>query len=241
MNPESLKLKNEECLGRETGERFLAPPDLTHGAGPAAGKASDGRLIATPAAGGVKQRAAEDVGPYIGRRIDDTSSFIRLAGDRRMPPSPEREALPYLATFINLFLLGYVVEFSQSLCAQLFPALGLGGRALLLVSALVPLSLASSLYFTADLGVSTYDAVALVWSERQSRIAFPLCRILTDSACVLAGSVLCLLSGMNYPQLFGSVGVATVITAFFMGPLIEFFNKTVSRPLLGAGNENNRK
>ena len=32
-----------------------------------------------------------------------------------------------LATFINLFLLGYVVEYSQSLCAQLFPALGLGG------------------------------------------------------------------------------------------------------------------
>ena len=146
-----------------------------------------------------------------------------------------------LATFINLFLLGYVVEFSQSLCARLFPALGLGGRAILLAAALVPLALASSLYFTADLGVSTYDAVALVWSERQSRIAFPLCRILTDSACVLAGSVLCLLSGMNYPQLFGSVGVATVITAFFMGPLIEFFNKTVSRPLLGAGSENNRK
>ena len=95
-----------------------------------------------------------------------------------------------LATFINLFLLGYVVEFSQSLCAQLFPALGLGGRALLLVSALVPLSLASSLYLTADLGVSTYDAVALVWSERQNRIPFPFCRILTDSACVLAGGAL---------------------------------------------------
>lgn len=146
-----------------------------------------------------------------------------------------------LATFINLFLLGYVVEFSQSLCAQLFPALGLGGRALLLVSALVPLSLASSLYFTADLCVSTYDAVALVWSERQSRIPFPLCRILTDSACVLAGGALCLLSGMSLPQLFGSIGIATVITAFFMGPLIECFNKTVSRPLLGAKTEANGK
>ena len=146
-----------------------------------------------------------------------------------------------LATFLNLFLLGYVVEFSQSLCAQLFPALGLGGRALLLVSALVPLSLASSLYFTADLGVSTYDAVALVWSERQSRIPFPLCRILTDSACVLAGGALCLLSGMSLPQLFGSIGIATVITAFFMGPLIEFFNKTVSRPLLGTKTEANGK
>ena len=123
----------------------------------------------------------------------------------------------------------------------LFPALGLGGRALLLVSALVPLSLASSLYFTADLGVSTYDAVALVWSERQRRIPFPLCRILTDSACVLAGGTLCLLSGMSLPQLFGSIGIATVITAFFMGPLIEFFNKTVSRPLLGAKTEANGK
>ena len=50
-----------------------------------------------------------------------------------------------LATFINLFLLGYVVEFSQSLCAQLFPALGLAGRAILLAAALVPLALASSL------------------------------------------------------------------------------------------------
>ena len=146
-----------------------------------------------------------------------------------------------LATFINLFLLGYVVEFSQSLCARLLPGLGLGGRAILLVSALVPLSLASSLYFTADLGVSTYDAVALVWSEKQSRIAFPLCRILTDSACVLTGGALCLLSGMSFPQLFGSIGVGTVITAFFMGPLIEFFNKTVSRPLLGVKSETNSR
>ena len=146
-----------------------------------------------------------------------------------------------LATFINLFLLGYVVEFSQSLCARLFPALGLGGRAILLASALVPLALASSLYFTADLGVSTYDALALVWSEKQSRIAFPLCRVLTDSACVLAGGALCLSSGMSWAQLFGSVGIGTVITAFFMGPLIEFFNVTVSRPLLGAERERNSR
>ena len=146
-----------------------------------------------------------------------------------------------LATFINLFLLGYVVEFSQSLCARLLPSLGLGGRAILLASALVPLSLASSLYFTADLGVSTYDAVALVWSEKQSRIAFPLCRILTDSACVLAGGALCLLSGMSFSQLFGSIGVGTVITAFVMGPLIEFFNKTVSRLLLSAKSETNSR
>ena len=29
------------------------------------------------------------------------------------------------------------------------------------------------------------------------------------------------------------VGVGTVITAFFMGPLIEFFNQKIARPMLG--------
>ena len=139
-----------------------------------------------------------------------------------------------LATFINLFLLGYVVEFSQAQCQRLFPAPGLGGRALLFLAGLVILSLASALYFTADLGVSTYDAVALVWSERQTHIPFQFCRIITDSLCVLTGAALCLLSGMGVSQLFGVVGVGTVVTAFFMGPLIAFFNRTVARPMLGT-------
>ena len=138
-----------------------------------------------------------------------------------------------IATFINLFLLGYVVEFSQAQCARLMPGLGFGGRVLLLLVGLVILSLASALYFTADLGVSTYDAVALVWSERQNRILFQFCRIVTDSICVIAGVALCLLSGMRMTQVFASVGIGTVITAFFMGPLIAFFNRRVAQPLLG--------
>ena len=139
-----------------------------------------------------------------------------------------------LATFINLFLLGYVVEFSQAQCARLLPAPGIGARLLLFLTGLVILSLASALYFTADLGVSTYDAVALVWSERQTRIPFQFCRVITDSVCVLAGVVLCRLSGMRAAQIFGAVGIGTVITAFFMGPLIAFFNRSVARPLLGV-------
>ncbi len=139
-----------------------------------------------------------------------------------------------LATFINLFLLGYVVEFSQAQCARLFPAPGIGARTILFIVGLVILSLASALYFTANLGVSTYDAVALVWSEHQKRIPFQFCRIITDSICVIAGVVLCLSSGMKAAQIFGSVGIGTVITAFFMGPLIAFFNRAVAQPLLGV-------
>ena len=138
-----------------------------------------------------------------------------------------------LATFINLFLLGYIVEFSQGVCERLLPAPGIAARAGLFLPALVILSLASALYITADLGVSTYDAVALVWSERQKRIPFQFCRILTDSVCVIAGAVLCLLSGMRFVQIFGVVGIGTVITAFFMGPMIAFFNRQVAQPMLG--------
>ena len=138
-----------------------------------------------------------------------------------------------LATFINLFLLGYIVEFSQGVCERLLPAPGIAVRAALFLPALVILSLASALYITADLGVSTYDAVALVWSERQKRIPFQFCRILTDSVCVIAGALLCLLSGMRFVQIFGVVGIGTVITAFFMGPMIAFFNRHVAQPILG--------
>ena len=146
-----------------------------------------------------------------------------------------------LATCINLFLLGYVVEFSQAQCARLFPAPGIMARLLLLLAGIVILSLSSALHFTADLGVSTYDAVALVWSERQTRLPFQFCRVVTDSVCVIAGIVLCLLSGMGSAQIFGAVGIGTVITAFCMGPLIAFFNRTVARPLLGISAEAPRK
>ena len=93
----------------------------------------------------------------------------------------------------------------------------------------VIMCLASAFYFTADLGVSTYDAVSLIWSEKQNRIRFRLCRILCDLVCVLGGTLLCLAGGV---KVSGVVGVGTVITAFFMGPLIDFFNRKLARPFL---------
>lgn len=138
-----------------------------------------------------------------------------------------------LGTFINLFLLGYITEFSQRLCARLMPELSIAGRFALFLAALVIVSLSSALYFTADLGVSTYDAIALVWSQRQKRLPFQVCRMITDCVCVLLGVSMCLLAGMSVRQILGVVNVGTLVTAFFMGPLIAFFNRRVAQPLLG--------
>ena len=134
-----------------------------------------------------------------------------------------------LATLINLFLLGYIAEFSQGICRSLLPDLGIVGRFVLLLTAIVIMCLASAFYFTADLGVSTYDAVSLIWSEKQKRIPFQYCRIICDLVCVCLGAVLCRIGGVN---VFGEVNIGTIITAFFMGPLIALFNRKVAEPFL---------
>ena len=142
-----------------------------------------------------------------------------------------------IATFINLFLLGYIVEFSQGLCERLMPDAPLWLRVVILLIAIVILCLSSALYFTADLGVSTYDAVALVWSQKQSKLRFAFCRVICDFVCVAIGVALLLFSGQSITEIFGSVGVGTIITAFFMGPLITFFNVHVAQPMLGKPKE----
>ena len=139
-----------------------------------------------------------------------------------------------LATLINLFLLGYIAEFSQGLMARLLPEPTLAVRLGLLSVAIVIMCLASAFYFTADLGVSTYDALALIWSQRQRRVPFAACRVITDLVCVVGGVALCGLAGFTLSQIAGEVGAGTLVTAFFMGPLIEFFNQKVARPFLNG-------
>ena len=137
-----------------------------------------------------------------------------------------------LATLINLFLFGYIAEFSLNALKIWMPSLGFVGRLVLLLIAIVIMCLASSFYFTADLGVSTYDAISLIVSERQSKVPFRFCRIISDLICVTAGVCLCRIAGMTWTGITGVVGVGTIITAFFMGPLIDFFNVKVAGPFL---------
>lgn len=124
-----------------------------------------------------------------------------------------------LGTIINLFLLGYVVEYTEKLLAVLFPSPTVVLRVVLMLFALVLASFAASLYFVADMGVSAYDWIALTISDRKGW-AFRAVRVATDFICVLIGGLL-----------GASVGVGTVLTAFCMGPIIQFFNDHVSGPL----------
>lgn len=136
-----------------------------------------------------------------------------------------------ISTFLNLFLMGYIVEASEWTLKTLLPDPGLALRIALLITGVLLACIAAALYYTADLGVSTYDAIPLHISDLKPRICgrvlpFKIVRITADLICTAAGVAMGALAG-----------VGTVVTALFMGPLISFFKRTISDPLLFAKNK----
>ncbi|NLT12698.1 MAG: hypothetical protein GXY06_09860 [Clostridiaceae bacterium] len=124
-----------------------------------------------------------------------------------------------IGTAINIFVLGYVVSFSTKLFMSWMPDPELWVRIIFLIIGLLVLSLSAALYFTGDLGVSTYDAVAIILSEK-TPIKFQYLRITSDIVCTLIGFLL-----------GATVGIGTLVTAFFMGPMIAFFKHKIAMPM----------
>ena len=139
-----------------------------------------------------------------------------------------------VATFINLFLLGYITQFTYDLLQKLFPEPSMIFRIVCLIIGIVVICFGSALYMTADLGVSTYDAVAIVMSGKWKLGKFKYIRICTDLVCVIAGCILFLTAGNPVNKIPTIAGAGTIVTAFFMGPLIEFFNEKCARPMLNS-------
>lgn len=126
-----------------------------------------------------------------------------------------------IATVINLFFTGVAADFMKNLLDSQFPAPGMVARIVMMLAGILGTCFAASVYFTADLGVSAYDAVSLIAANKYKLMPFRLCRIASDSLCVLTG-LLCHVT----------IGVGTVVTALFMGPVVQWFNTHISEPFL---------
>lgn len=131
-----------------------------------------------------------------------------------------------LGTFINMFLTGYIIDFSYSLLVSLFPDPAIALRIVMLILGVFILCVGSAFYITADLGVSVYDAIALILAKKKIKIRtyilpFKWIRVATDCICVALGMI------------FGKMpGAGTLVTAFFMGPVISLLNHKVAGPFL---------
>ena len=126
-----------------------------------------------------------------------------------------------IGTFVNWFLVGP----TASLFDRLFTSI-LGTnpsflwRIVMMVGGILLLSLANSLYQSADLGIAPYDSIS-IFISRNWNMRYFLARVLTDSLCVIV-------------TLFfhGTLGIGTIICAFGLGPFISFFTKKIALPLL---------
>ena len=134
-----------------------------------------------------------------------------------------------LGTIVNLFLVGYLAQYSQQFLTGILPADSMVWRIICLLIGIVGLCFSVGLYMPANLGVSTYDAIAIIMENKWHIGKFKYNRIATDFVCVLAGGALYLSSGEPFGSVTTIIGIGTIITAFFMGPLVDFFANNFTR------------
>lgn len=138
-----------------------------------------------------------------------------------------------VGTAINMIGVGYSCELFSSLIA---PMIGdnIIVRICLLAAGIIVLCFSCSLFFVSNIGVGPYDSVGFMISNA-TKIHYKWVRVMTDIAVIIIGLVV---SGGFTSLMRGdlsgvkNIGIGTIITAFMMGPLVNFFSKHVSSKIL---------
>lgn len=95
-------------------------------------------------------------------------------------------------------------------------------RLVIMVVSFVFMTYGLSMYQTASLGVAPYDYVALGLTDHFP-IPFFVSRMIGDCCCVLV--IIAAVFGGLITWETSHLGVGTIVGAFCLGPLINFFNK----------------
>lgn len=128
-------------------------------------------------------------------------------------------------TVYNMILVGYQIDFFSPMFSDFFQVanMSLFVRVLITIIAIFIFTLGVAIYMNANYGVSPYDAIAPVITDRTGWSYTPV-RFCQDILVVMTAYFLS-----------GPVGISTVITGFFAGPLITFFSVHVAKPALKKG------
>lgn len=130
-----------------------------------------------------------------------------------------------LGTIVNMAGIGYIADFGVFILTKLLgnaALLPITLRIFMMILAVILCSFAAAMYMEADMGIAPYDAFAVIIDESTNgKVPFKVARVATDIICV----------GIGFS--FGSiVGIATLFTAFCMGPLIGWFRVSCMEKLL---------
>jgi len=131
-----------------------------------------------------------------------------------------------IGTFFNLLFSGYIIQFTLVVAPENALNANPYIKIIILLFGLMLISLGSSFFYTAGIGVSSYDAIALIITDR-SKTSFRICRIATDGICTLTAFLL-----------EAKIGITTVITVVSLGPAIDWLNKNLSIKILNGQTSN---
>lgn len=127
-----------------------------------------------------------------------------------------------IGTFFNALLLGYVVTFFYDAIVSVAGEPGqMVQRILSVCVGVIVTSLGVSMYQLPDQGVAPYDSMSLIMTERLKKVPYFWNRVATDALCAL----ICWLAG-------GIVGLGTLVSAFGLGPFVQFFDTHFTSKLL---------
>lgn len=117
-----------------------------------------------------------------------------------------------IGTLLCMFCGGPIIDFFTAVLRGIFNSQSsLWLRYVMLAAGCVILAFGMTIVIKSDAGTGPNDLVALVISEK-TKWRFGIVRVCTDAAFVLAG---CLTGGI--------FGVGTIICAFLVGPVADFF------------------
>jgi uncharacterized membrane protein YczE len=132
----------------------------------------------------------------------------------------KRRRLIGIGTVVGMFGVGYIVDFFYYFVLSGFvehTALDWVSRLVLLALILIVLAMSVAIYMIANIGMVPYDAFVLVIEALTGgKVKFKWARLSMDGICAVAA----LLLGIT-------IGIATAMTVFCMGPFISFFRNKI--------------
>lgn len=126
-----------------------------------------------------------------------------------------------IGTVANMVLVGYSKDLVDYVLIRHIPHTffePMLNRILIMIPALALFVVAVAIYISVDLGTSPYDAIPTIISNKFPKVKSFIIRMSWDIFMTVVGILL-----------GGTVGVVTIVMAFFLGPVISLVRKALER------------